>query len=60
GIGFTVALFVTNLAFPGFPEFTDGSKIGILLGSSIATVLGMSVLARTLPRSETARPTASD
>lgn len=48
GIGFTVALFVTSLAFKD-PTFTDGSKIGILIGSFIATVLGIAILSRSLP-----------
>lgn len=48
GIGFTVALFVTSLAFND-ATFADGSKIGILAGSFIATVLGMAILARSLP-----------
>ncbi len=52
GIGFTVALFITALAFED-ARFTAGSKIGILIGSAIATVLGVSMLARTLPRPET-------
>jgi NhaA family Na+:H+ antiporter len=49
GIGFTVALFVTNLAFLDYPQLTAGSKVGILTGSCVATILGLSILARTLP-----------
>jgi NhaA family Na+:H+ antiporter len=56
GIGFTVALFVTNLAFPTHPTFTDGSKIGILAGSATATVLGLAILSRALPRPTVAEP----
>ena len=48
GIGFTVALFITALAFPE-PTHVAGSKIGILLGSLIATAGGLAVLARSLP-----------
>ncbi len=48
GIGFTVALFVTGLAFES-PIFVAGSKIGILIGSVVATLLGMQVLRRVLP-----------
>jgi NhaA family Na+:H+ antiporter len=48
GIGFTVALFVSALAFAD-PFFTAGSKIGILGGSVTATVLGILALARVLP-----------
>ncbi len=49
GIGFTVALFVTSLAFEN-PLFTDGSKMGILSGSFLATVFGIALLTRALPR----------
>ncbi len=40
GIGFTMALFVTNLAFVGNAGNTDSAKIGILVGSLTAAVLG--------------------
>jgi NhaA family Na+:H+ antiporter len=49
GIGFTVALFVSALAFDGAAE-TAGSKLGILAGSLVATLIGVALLARTLPR----------
>ena len=48
GIGFTVALFVTSLAFDQ-QNFTDGSKIGILGGSALATLIGVTLLSRSLP-----------
>lgn len=50
GIGFTVALFVTALAFKD-PAFTSGSKLGILGGSVLATLIGMVLLNMALPRS---------
>jgi len=51
GIGFTVALFVTDLAFLSVGEDIAGSgaKIGILGGSLLATVLGLACLSRALP-----------
>ena len=49
GIGFTVALFISALAFDN-PLFTDGSKLGILCASTLAGVLGVTILSRTLPR----------
>ncbi|MGH7856297.1 MAG: Na+/H+ antiporter NhaA, partial [Candidatus Binatia bacterium] len=46
GIGFTVSLFITNLAFRG-DEATDVAKMGVLLGSTVAAVVGVVLLART-------------
>lgn len=43
GIGFTVALFVTALAFQGDPA-GDEAKIGVLVASLLAAVLGLGVL----------------
>jgi Na+:H+ antiporter, NhaA family len=44
GIGFTVSLFITNLAFDD-PQLTDISKLGIFAGSLLAGILGASILA---------------
>lgn len=43
GIGFTVALFVAQLSFTE-PALTDGSRIGILLASLLAAVIGGTLL----------------
>ena len=43
GVGFTVALFVSSLAFDD-PGLADQSRIGILLGSLIAGVMGYLIL----------------
>ncbi len=43
GIGFTVALFISGLAFD--ESVADSAVIGILLASLLATILGMGVLA---------------
>ena len=40
GIGFTMSLFVGNLAFVNDIEYMDGVKIGVLVGSFLSTVLG--------------------
>ena len=43
GIGFTMSLFITNLAFSD-PELIKISKISILLASLIAAVVGVATL----------------
>jgi NhaA family Na+:H+ antiporter len=40
GIGFTMSIFITNLAFPGHAGYIAGSKIAVLLASLTAGVLG--------------------
>jgi len=44
GIGFTMALFIANLAFVEVPELLPAGKIGILVGSLISAILGSSLL----------------
>jgi NhaA family Na+:H+ antiporter len=40
GIGFTMSIFITNLAFANQPEMIDVSKLAVFSGSLIAAVLG--------------------
>ena len=40
GIGFTMSLFVGNLAFVNNLEYMDGVKIGVLAGSLLSTLFG--------------------
>jgi NhaA family Na+:H+ antiporter len=42
GIGFTVSLFITDLAFRG--QVIDDAKIGVLAASALAAVIGVVVL----------------
>jgi NhaA family Na+:H+ antiporter len=51
GIGFTMSLFIANLAFAGTPHLEE-AKIGILLASTIAGVTGFAILNRTFSRAE--------
>jgi len=50
GIGFTMSLFITSLAFEhAGPEYTGADRLGILVGSSLAAVAGY-LLLRLAPR----------
>ena len=52
GIGFTMSIFITNLAFPGQADAVTASKIAILLASLTAGVAGflwLKFLGRPLP-----------
>lgn len=46
GIGFTMSLFIGALAFAGSPLLVDEVKVGVLLGSVVAAILGVIVLRR--------------
>ncbi|MBX8501391.1 Na+/H+ antiporter NhaA [Pseudomonas lijiangensis] len=51
GIGFTMSLFIGNLAFPGAAYLVDEVKIGVLMGSGLAAIAGVLLL-----RSRFSRP----
>jgi NhaA family Na+:H+ antiporter len=48
GIGFTMALFIAGLALP--EELLDTAKMGILVASAVAAIVGMTLLVRLLPQ----------
>jgi NhaA family Na+:H+ antiporter len=48
GIGFTVSLFITELAFDD-PGLLDRAKLGIFIGSAVAGIIAYSVLRRSEP-----------
>jgi NhaA family Na+:H+ antiporter len=52
GIGFTMALFITALAFPD-PALAAASKLGVIAASVLCAALGIAYLARSLPRPPT-------
>jgi len=49
GIGFTMALFITSLAFSN-EALAAASKLGVIAASVTAAILGIACLARVLPR----------
>ncbi|MCB2087704.1 MAG: Na+/H+ antiporter NhaA [Sphingomonadaceae bacterium] len=58
GIGFTMSLFISELAFPGYRLLIDEAKIGILMGSIISAIIGYVVLRMTTEHPEEAELTA--
>lgn len=49
GIGFTMSLFITALAFPAHPELAEAARIGVMGGSLLSAVAGF-LLLRLAPR----------
>jgi len=56
GIGFTVSLFIANLSFssPESADILNHAKLGIVVGSLLAGVLGFIFLKMTLPKEKSA------
>jgi NhaA family Na+:H+ antiporter len=44
GVGFTMSLFISVLAFEGQPALIEQAKLGILFGSLIAGIIGAAIL----------------
>jgi Na+:H+ antiporter, NhaA family len=55
GIGFTMSIFIANLAFASNPTFTDTSKLAVLAASLVSATLGMAWLFLTTRGADRAR-----
>ncbi len=44
GVGFTMSMFINNLAFKNQPDYINSGKIGIILGSLLAAITGYIIL----------------
>lgn len=54
GIGFTMSIFIAGLAFDGLAEsYSTYSRLGILIGSTVAAVSGFILLKLSLPKRAT-------
>lgn len=51
GIGFTMALFISGLAFPG-TDLESEAKLGILIGSLVSAAVGVAILLTTQRRAK--------
>jgi NhaA family Na+:H+ antiporter len=58
GIGFTMSLFIANLAFAE-PALLDQAKIGVLAASVVASLAGLAFLSRALPQRQPAMAAAA-
>jgi NhaA family Na+:H+ antiporter len=56
GIGFTMSLFISSLAFEQGGSFAVDDRLGILLGSILSALYGYAILKVSLNRSTTAEP----
>ncbi|GHA08488.1 Na+/H+ antiporter NhaA [Oceanisphaera arctica] len=53
GIGFTMSIFISSLAFTGHEDLANLSRLGILMGSTLAAIIGYGMLNYILPRHHT-------
>jgi NhaA family Na+:H+ antiporter len=56
GIGFTMSIFISNLAFSDQPELIQSSKVAVLIASLLAAVLGWIILKSDLKKSDITEP----
>jgi len=45
GVGFTMALFIGNLAFANSPDDLSHTKLAVLVGSALSAIVGLAILA---------------
>ena len=50
GIGFTVSLFIANLSFGNNIDLLNHAKLGIVVGSILAGIIGFILLHLTMPK----------
>jgi NhaA family Na+:H+ antiporter len=55
GVGFTISLFISELAFEGQPALENAAKLAILVASVLASAIGVIVLTAAARRSGPAR-----
>ncbi len=55
GIGFTMSIFISNLAFDANNDLIQSSKVAVLIASILAAILGWLVLKTSMDRSELPR-----
>jgi NhaA family Na+:H+ antiporter len=56
GIGFTMSLFVSGLAFSEGGLLAEQARLGILLGSGVSALVGLALLGARIPGRATANP----
>jgi NhaA family Na+:H+ antiporter len=49
GVGFTMSIFISNLAFPLDEALIAQAKVGVLVASVLAGVIGFVILNKSLP-----------
>ncbi|MDT9587673.1 MAG: Na+/H+ antiporter NhaA [Candidatus Arsenophonus melophagi] len=50
GIGFTMSIFIAGLAFKDFDDCSIYARLGILMGSTLATIFGLLLMHGALPK----------
>ncbi|MGP1924632.1 MAG: Na+/H+ antiporter NhaA [Arsenophonus sp. NEOnobi-MAG3] len=50
GIGFSMSIFIANLAFESLDNFSTYARFGILIGSTLSAILGLLLLNSVLPK----------